>query len=93
METNTLDELYEYIIQEVPKKKKRSKIKSNFLSPDESNTVKFEEDTETDSTDDNDQIVEKFKLFLSSQTEKNSCKIKPSITQEWLSYIKNLNKM
>jgi hypothetical protein len=93
METNTIDELYEYIIQTEPKTKKKRKCKDNFLSPDESNTVKFE-DTNDDSsnTEDNDLEVEKFKLFLSSQNEKSLCKIKPCITPEWLSYIKNLNK-
>jgi hypothetical protein len=39
-----------------------------------------------------DDIVEDFKVLLSSETEKGGFKIKPCITEEWLSYIRNLNR-
>jgi hypothetical protein len=101
METNNLDELYEYIIQDDKKKaaKRRNKIKDDFLSPDESNTVKFdssEDENAATNDEEGDVIVERFKLVLASQTEKkvgNVYKIRPCISKDWLSNIANLNNV
>lgn len=89
-----LDEVYQYIIQEDESKvnrKRKEKIKDNFLTPDESNTVFFEGDDSDEECKDNE--VEMFKNIIvkDSENAKNISKIKPCISKEWLVYIRNIN--